>query len=109
MGLADTDRDDVAGSDVAPTGVVDQEPSVDLRSLRAQAPLEKIVGLGAGALDEGFKDAALQGAVFLAGDRLLDRKQERPAPFLFLVRDGVAERLGGRARLRGVGENAQVV
>src|SRR5262249_1986676 len=109
VGRGDSDGDEVAGRNLAASRVVDQKTPVDLRSLRAEPPLEEMLRLLARPLDERLDRLAAQGAVLLPGDRALERQQKVPAAVLLLRGHGIAKRLRRRAGLGRVGERADVV
>ena len=90
--------------------VGDQEPAVDLGRLRAQPALEQVLDLLAGPLDDRLdgRGRAAPGACRRAiGCWSESRKSLRRS--FSSAGTGSPERLGARARLRRVGEGADVV
>src|SRR5438270_1336941 len=91
------------------SGVVDEEPTIDLGRLRAQTAFEQIVAFRTGALDDRFRDASLERAVLLARDRLLEGEQEFLAPLFLFRGDGISQGLGARSRFGRIGEGPDIV
>src|SRR5881628_2446370 len=97
--LRDPHANDLAGGHVAAGGVVDEETAVDLGGLRRQTPLEEVLGLLAGALDDRLDGPPGERPVLIPRDRPLERKEKIPSTLLLLRGHRVEERLGGRSWL----------
>src|SRR4029453_15863974 len=96
VGFADADPHDLAGGDISPAGVVDEEPSVDLGGLRAEAALEQEIRVLARAFDDRFDDLFAERAQLPPRDRTLEGEDEIAAAGFLGGRGPVA----GRARER---------
>src|SRR6266536_3717181 len=107
--LRDPHAYDLAGRDVAAAGVVDEETAVDLGGLRRQKPLEEVLRLLAGALDDRLDGPSDERPALLPRDRPLERKEKIPSTLLLLRGHPVAQRLGGRSRLGRIRECPDVV